>query len=99
VFRHYGQMPEGYRKDDAPRMLQTLPEERCRRTTHRASAEHPVLALVVGKGGPKLKASTEKTVAIDERAPLKSGESKIDGSDGPVRVKVDVATEAKCPVD
>jgi uncharacterized protein (TIGR03435 family) len=60
--------------------------------THRASAEHPVLALVVGKGGPKLKASAEKPVAIDENAPLKPGESKMDGSDGAVRVKVDMTT-------
>lgn len=52
-------MPEGSKKD-APKMLQALLEERFKLTTHRASAEHPVLALVVGKGGPKLKASAEK---------------------------------------
>jgi uncharacterized protein (TIGR03435 family) len=85
-------MPEGSKKEDAPKMLQTLLEERFKLTTHRASAEHPVLALVVGKGGPKLKASTEKPVAIDESAPLKPGELKTDGSDGPVRVKVDMTT-------
>ncbi|MGH9647074.1 MAG: TIGR03435 family protein, partial [Bryobacteraceae bacterium] len=56
------------------------------------SAEHPVLALVVGKGGPKLKASAEKPVAIDESAPLKPGELKMDGPDGPVRVMVVVTT-------
>ena len=85
-------MPEGSKKEDAPKMLQTLLEERFKLTTHRASAEHPVLALVVGKGGPKLKASAEKPVAIDESAPLKPGESKMDGSNGPVRVKVDMTT-------
>jgi len=85
-------MPEGSKKEDAPKMLQTLLEERFKLTTHRASAEHPVLALVVGKGGPKLKASAEKPVAIDESTPLKPGESKMDGPDGAVRVKVDVAT-------
>jgi uncharacterized protein (TIGR03435 family) len=73
-------------------MLQTLLEERFQLTTHRASVEHPVLALVVGKGGPKLKASTGTPVAIDESAPLKPGEMKLDGSDGPVRVKADVTT-------
>ena len=36
-------------KDDAPKMLQTLLEERFKLVTHRTSAEHPVLALVVGK--------------------------------------------------
>jgi len=85
-------MPAGSKKEDAPKMLQTLLEDRFKLTTHRASAEHPVLALVVGKGGPKLKASAEKTVAIDESAPLKPGESKMDGSNGPVRVKVDMTT-------
>lgn len=85
-------MPEGSKKEDAPKMLQTLLEERFKLTTHRASAEHPVLALVVGKGGPKLKASAGKPVAIDESAPLKPGELKMDGSNGPVRVKVDVTT-------
>jgi len=73
-------------------MLQTLLEDRFKLSTHRASAEHPVLALVVGKGGPKLKASAEKPVAIDESAPLKPGESKMEGSDGAVRVKVDMTT-------
>jgi len=85
-------MPEGSKKDDAPKMLQSLLEERFKLTVHRTSAEHPVLALVVGKGGPKLKASAEKPVAIDESAPLKPGELKMDGSDGPVRVKVDMTT-------
>ena len=85
-------MPEGSKKEDAPKMLQTLLEERFKLTTHRTSAEHPVLALVVGKGGPKLKASAEKPVAVDESVPLKPGESKMDGLNGPVRVKVDVAT-------
>jgi len=85
-------MPEGSKKADAPKMLQTLLEDRFKLSTHRASAEHPVLALVVGKGGPKLKASAEKPVAIDESAPLKPGESKMEASDGAVRVKVDMTT-------
>ena len=85
-------MPEGSKKEDAPKMLQTLLEDRFKLTTHRTSAEHPVLALVVGKGGPKLKASAEKPVAIDEDAPLKPGELKMDGPDGPVRARVDMTT-------
>jgi uncharacterized protein (TIGR03435 family) len=85
-------MPEGSTKDDAPKMLQSLLEERFKLVAHRTTAEHPVLALVVGKGGPKLKASTEKPVAIDESAPLQPGEVKSDGVDGPARVKVDLTT-------
>lgn len=83
-------MPAGASKDDEPKMLQSLLEDRFKLTTHRTTAEHPVLALVVGKGGPKMKASTEKPVPIDETAPLKPGEMKMDGPDGPVRLKVDM---------
>ena len=84
-------MPEGSKKQDAPQMLQALLEDRFKLTTHRASAEHPVLALVVGRGGPKLKPSAEKPVAIDESTPLKPGETQSDGPDGPVRIKIDAA--------
>jgi uncharacterized protein (TIGR03435 family) len=79
-------MPEGAQKDDAPKMLQALLEERFKLTVHRDTEEHPVLALVVGKEGPKLKESTVAPVPIDEDAPLKPGEFKMDGPDGPIRV-------------
>lgn len=85
-------MPEGSTKEDAPKMLQSLLEDRFKLTTHRAGAEHSVLALVVGKGGPKLKPSTEKPVAIDENAPPQPGEIRTEGPDGPMRVKIDMAT-------
>jgi uncharacterized protein (TIGR03435 family) len=85
-------MPAGVSKTDEPKMLQALLEDRFKLTTHRTNAEHPVLGLVVGKGGPKMKASTETPVPIDETTPLKPGELKMDGPDGPVRMKVDMAT-------
>jgi uncharacterized protein (TIGR03435 family) len=85
-------MPDGATKEDAPKMLQSLLEERFKLVTHRTTAEHPVLALVAGKNGPKLKASASQPVAIDESAPLKPGEMKMDGPEGPVRAKVDMAT-------
>jgi len=85
-------MPEGSKKDDAPKMLQTLLEDRFKLAVHRTSAEHPVLALVAGKGGPKLKASAGTPVAIDESAPLKPGELKMDGPEGPIRMMVDITT-------
>jgi uncharacterized protein (TIGR03435 family) len=81
-------MPDGATKDDANKMLQSLLEERFKLATHRTSAEHPVLALVVGKGGPKMKASAEAPVAIDESAPTKPGEMKMDGPEGPIRITV-----------
>jgi len=85
-------MPDGSTKDDAAKMLQSLLEDRFKLAVHRSSEEHPVMALVVGKNGPKLKASAQPPVAIDESAPLKAGEMKMDGPEGPVRVKVDLAT-------
>jgi len=78
-------MPEGASKDDAPRMLQALLEERFKLAAHRDTQEHPVLALVVGKDGPKLKESPPAQ-PIDENAPLKQGETKFDTPNGPIRI-------------
>jgi len=83
-------LPEGSRKEDAAKMLQSLLEDRFKLVTHRAMEEHPVLAIVVGKGGAKLKPSAEKPVPIDEDAPLKPGEVKLDGPDGPMRGKLNM---------
>jgi uncharacterized protein (TIGR03435 family) len=48
-------MPEGATKDDLPAMLQALLAERFKLTIHRDSKQQPVYALVVAKGGHKLK--------------------------------------------
>jgi len=79
-------MPDGATKDDAPAMLQALLEDRFKLTVHRDTQEHPVLGLVVGKGGLKLKESTIAALPIDEDAPLKPGEMKMDTPDGPARM-------------
>jgi len=79
-------MPDGASKDDAPGMLVSLLEERFKLVAHRDNQEHPVLALMVGKDGPKLKESPATTEPIDENAPLKPGEMKIEGPDGQIRV-------------
>lgn len=81
-------MPEGASKDNAPAMLQTLLKERFKLVAHRATEEQPVLALVTGKNGPKLKPATVTPQPIDENAPLKPGEMKVDTLEGPTRVKV-----------
>jgi uncharacterized protein (TIGR03435 family) len=75
-------MPDGARKDDAPVMLQALLQDRFKVTVHRDTEEQPVLGLAVGKGGPKLKEATVVAVAIDEDAPLKPGEMKMNLPDG-----------------
>jgi uncharacterized protein (TIGR03435 family) len=79
-------MPDGASKDDAPKMLQALLAERFKLAAHRETQERPVLALLVAKDGPKLKESPPDTEPIDENAPLKPGEMKIDSPDGPVRI-------------
>jgi len=80
-------LPDGASKDDAPKMLQALLEDRFKLAVHRESKEHPVLALVVGKGGPKMKESPAPE-DIDENAPLKPGEVQMDTGDGPARMTV-----------
>src|ERR1700722_11625959 len=48
-------MPEAAKADDAPAMLQALLMDRFHLIGHRDTQEHPVLALVLAKGGPHLK--------------------------------------------
>jgi uncharacterized protein (TIGR03435 family) len=87
-FDIFAKLPDGASKDDAPQMLQALLEDRFKLALHRESKEGPVLALVVGKGGPKMKESPEAPKPIDPDAPLAPGERKIDGPDGPIRMTV-----------
>jgi uncharacterized protein (TIGR03435 family) len=79
-------MPDGASKDDAPTMLRALLEERFKLAAHPATQDHPVLALVVGKGGPKLKDATVIPLPIDETKPLKPGEMAMNLPDGPARL-------------
>jgi uncharacterized protein (TIGR03435 family) len=80
-------LPENASKSDAPAMLQTLLTERFKLVAHKESQEHPVLGLVVAKGGPKLKEATTKPAPIDENAPLQPGEMKMNMPEGPARIK------------
>jgi uncharacterized protein (TIGR03435 family) len=79
-------LPDGATKDDVPEMLQALLKERFNLTTHSELTDQPVLALVVGKGGPKLKEAAATPEATDENTPLKSGETKMDTPSGPIRL-------------
>jgi uncharacterized protein (TIGR03435 family) len=71
-------------------MLQALLKERLKLQAHMETKEHPVLALVVAKGGPKLVESKELPKAIDEESPLKAGEMQSDMPEGPVRQTIDM---------
>ncbi|MGA1983019.1 MAG: TIGR03435 family protein [Acidobacteriaceae bacterium] len=79
-------MPEGSTKDDAPKMLQALLADRFKLVIHRSTQDHPVLALVMGKDGPKLKDSPAAPAPIDPDAPLAKGEMKMDTQNGPIRI-------------
>ncbi len=68
-------MPEGATKDDLPQMLQGLLAERFKLTIRKESREQSVYALVVAKGGPKLKES-----AAEEKPPETTGQSMTLGS-------------------
>lgn len=79
-------IPDGASKDDAPKMLQALLADRFKLAAHRDNQQRPVLALVVGKDGPKLTESPGTPQAIDTNAPLKPGEKQLDTPGGPVRL-------------
>ena len=50
-------IPDGGSKADAPEMLKSLLKERFDLKVHIEKKDHAIYALVVGKGGPKLKAA------------------------------------------
>jgi uncharacterized protein (TIGR03435 family) len=79
-------MPEGSTADDAPHMLQALLIDRFHLIGHRDTQEHPVIALVVAKGGPHLKDAPPPEAPIDPDTPLKPNETKLDTPNGPARM-------------
>ena len=84
-------LPDGTTKDQVPKMLQVLLAERFKLTLHTENKEHPVLALVVGKGGPKLQESApDPAQDFDDDTPLKPGENQMETPQGPVRMTVDI---------
>jgi uncharacterized protein (TIGR03435 family) len=56
-------LPEGSNQEQVPEMLQALLAERFKLTIHRQTKEQNVYALVVGKGGAKLKESVAEADA------------------------------------
>lgn len=81
-------LPDGAMKEQAPQMLQSLLEDRFKLAAHRESKDRPVLALVVGKGGPKLKESSVVPKALDETAPLGPGQMSMNTAQGPARMTI-----------
>ena len=67
-FDIHATLPAGASKDDVPEMLQSLLADRWKLVYHTEKKEQDVLALVVGKDGPKLEKSPE-AAAPDPAAP------------------------------
>jgi uncharacterized protein (TIGR03435 family) len=79
IFEIHAKIPEGYSKDQVPEMLQALLADRFQLKAHRENKEQPVYALVVSKGGPKLK----EAVADSDTPPPESDPAKsLDGQNG-----------------
>src|SRR5581483_8491497 len=53
-------LPEGRSRDQVPQMLKAMLAERFNLSIHCETREQPICALVVGKSGPKLRASVVK---------------------------------------
>jgi uncharacterized protein (TIGR03435 family) len=69
-FDMLAKMPEGATKEQVPDMLKALLADRFKLTVHNESKEHSVYALIVGKGGLKLKESApDAPPAAGESAP------------------------------
>ena len=86
-------MPEGATKEQVPEMLQALLAERFQLKIHRENREHAVYALVVAKGGHKLKESPpdpEIPATADEPAATRPAKGTISLGNG-TQVRVDNA--------
>jgi len=76
-------MPDGATKDDVPTMLQALLADRFKLEAHQELQDQPVLGLIPGKDGPKLKVSATTPQPLDETVPLKPGQTRRDTPEGP----------------
>ncbi|HEY2014518.1 MAG TPA: TIGR03435 family protein [Bryobacteraceae bacterium] len=62
-------LPAGAPREQVPAMLQALLEDRFKIKLHRETKEFPVYALIVGKGGPKMKETPPDAGADSTAAP------------------------------
>lgn len=62
-------LPQGATKEQVPQMLQSLLAERFKLTIHRNTKDSPIYAMVVGKGGVKMKELDAAPAAPDGNTP------------------------------
>ncbi len=84
-------LPEGSNKDQVPEMLQSLLADRFKLALHRDTKDQSVYALIVGKGGPKLKESPPDEVTPADAPPPKEekGVTTVDTGQGKMSIKAD----------
>ena len=82
-------LPEGGTEEQIPQMLQSLLADRFKLTYHRETLEHSTYALVVAKGGPKLKDAPPDPIETGEPAKEEKGTMTMDTGQGKVSVKTD----------
>jgi uncharacterized protein (TIGR03435 family) len=70
-------LPEGATKEQVPEMLQALLADRFKVRVHHDSKEVPVYALVVAKGGPKLKESPPDAAPVEGAPPTPSNQVSV----------------------
>src|SRR5436190_3888523 len=85
-FNVLGKMPAGSTEEQIPEMLQALLADRFKLTFHKESKEHAIYALVVGKGGHKMKDSEPDPVAADSGEP---GAKAASANEGQVKISGD----------
>ena len=85
-------IPKGATKEQFQLMLQNLLAERFKLTLHHETKELPMYALVVGKGGPKLKESVDDDPAAPPPPPPPPPPPGSDGA-GPVMGRMRVGAD------
>jgi uncharacterized protein (TIGR03435 family) len=79
-------MPEGATEKQVPEMLQNLLAERFKLVIHRETKDQSIYALIVGKGGPKLKPSEPEAPAPETPAEPKKNEMVLGQGKEQIRI-------------
>jgi uncharacterized protein (TIGR03435 family) len=84
-------LPEGSNKDQVPEMLQSLLADRFKLAIHRDTKDHAIYALIIAKGGPKLKESPPDVETPEDAPPPKEekGTTTLDTGQGKMSIKTD----------
>ncbi len=89
-FNIQAKMPDGAAEKDVPEMLQALLAERFQMKIHRETKEHSVLALVVAKGGHKMKDAPPDADPVAPDTPPAKGETVLNTNGAQVRMSGDI---------